>query len=228
MKKLFISEYLNYVFQKKVWIVENIYMIKIMQLYYSSYNKKFISHTFFTDAINNSSFPIFLNHVNKLNDKILYHSQVHGVKHILNVTFFSYLIACNENMDENDMNILLEIALYHDIGRIDDREDRAHGYRGAEKMLMHLSDDKIDMLIPAIIHAHSLLDEEAYQIFRQYNIEKSQYARYSKILSIIKDADALDRFRLRPNSLKPEYFRIDFSKILISLACVLSKVEWHE
>ena len=98
MKKLFMSEYLNYVFQKKVWIVENIYMIKIMQLYYSSYNKKFISHTFFTDAIKNSSFPIFLYHVNNLNDKILYHSQVHGVKHILNVTFFSFLIAsfpCN-------------------------------------------------------------------------------------------------------------------------------------
>ena len=93
MKKLFMSEYLNYVFQKKVWIVENIYMIKIMQLYYSSYNKKFISHTFFTDAIKNSSFPIFLYHVNNLNDKILYHSQVHGVKHILNVTFFSFLIA---------------------------------------------------------------------------------------------------------------------------------------
>lgn len=51
MKKLFMSEYLNYVFQKKVWIVENIYMIKIMQLYYSSSKKKFISHTFFTDAI---------------------------------------------------------------------------------------------------------------------------------------------------------------------------------
>ena len=212
MKKLFISEYLNYVFQKKVWIVENIYMIKIMQLYYSSYNKKFISHTFFTDAIKNSSFPIFLNHVNNLNDKILYHSQVHGVKHILNVTFFSFLIACNENMSANDMGILLETALYHDIGRNDDMEDSDHGH----------------MIIPAVIHAHSLLDEEAYQIFRQYNIEKSQYARYSKLLSIIKDADALDRFRLRPNSLNPEYFRIDFSKILISLACVLSKVEWHE
>ena len=39
MKKLFMSEYLNYVFQKKVWIVENIYMIKIMQLYYSSYGE---------------------------------------------------------------------------------------------------------------------------------------------------------------------------------------------
>lgn len=47
MKKLFMSEYLNYVFQKKVWIVENIYMIKIMQLYYSSYNKKiYITHIF--------------------------------------------------------------------------------------------------------------------------------------------------------------------------------------
>lgn len=43
MKKLFMSEYLNYVFQKKVWIVENIYMIKIMQLYYSSYNKLYMS-----------------------------------------------------------------------------------------------------------------------------------------------------------------------------------------
>lgn len=227
MKKLFMSEYLNYVFQKKVWIVENIYMIKIMQLYYSSYNKKFISHTFFTDAIKIQAFQ-FLYHVNNLNDKILYHSQVHGVKHILNVTFFSFLIACNENMSANDMGILLETALYHDIGRNDDMEDSDHGHRGAKKILMHISDNKMDMIIPAVIHAHSLLDEEAYQIFRQYNIEKSQYARYSKILSIIKDADALDRFRLRPNSLKPEYFRIDFSKILISLACVLSKVEWHE
>ena len=176
MKKLFMSEYLNYVFQKKVWIVENIYMIKIMQLYYSSYNKKFISHTFFTDAIKNSSFPIFLYHVNNLNDKILYHSQVHGVKHILNVTFFSFLIACNENMSANDMGILLETALYHDIGRNDDMEDSDHGHRGAKKILMHISDNKMDMIIPAVIHAHSLLDEEAYQIFRQYNIEKSQYA----------------------------------------------------
>lgn len=225
MKKLFKSEYLNNIFQKKVWIIENIYMIKIMQLYYCCYKKKIISHIFFMDVIKNTSFPIFLNHVNKLNNKILYHSQVHGVKHILNVTFFSYLIACNENMDANDMDILLEAALYHDIGRIDDREDSDHGHRGAKKILQQIPVDKIDVMIPAVIHAHSLLDEEAYQVFRQYNIEKSQYDRYSKLLSIIKDADALDRFRLRPNSLKPEYFRIDYSRNLISLACVLSKVE---
>ena len=84
------------------------------------------------------------------------------------------------------------------------------------------------MLIPAIIHAHSLLDEEADQIFNQYNLEKSQYNKYLKLLSIIKDADALDRFRLRPDSLNPRYFRIDYSEKLISLACVLSKVEWYE
>lgn len=228
MRNLFKSEYLNNIFQKKVWILENIYMIRIMQLYYCGYKKAFISHAFFDGVIQNTRFHIFLNSVNKLNDRVLYHSQVHGVKHVLNVTFLSYLIACNENLDENDMNILLEIALYHDIGRIDDQEDSAHGYRGAEKMLMHISDDKIDMLIPAIIHAHSLLDEEADQIFNQYNLEKSQYNKYLKLLSIIKDADALDRFRLRPDSLNPRYFRIDYSEKLISLACVLSKVEWYE
>lgn len=142
--------------------------------------------------------------------------------------FFSYLIACNENVNKCDLNILLEIALYHDIGRINDGEDKKHGQRGAKKLLLQNIESDIDMLIPAVICAHSLVDEEADEVFKQYNIRKSQYSRYLRLLSIVKDADALDRFRLRSNSLRPEHLRIEYSKELISLACVLAKVRWYD
>ncbi len=221
MKNLFVWRYLNRIFEKRVWIKENIYMIKIMRKYYSNYQKKIISHAFFDYIKNDVKFGIFCNHINRINVDSIYNSQVHGMKHIINVTFFSYLIGCNEKLSIDDMDILLDSALYHDIGRNSDNEDIEHGYRGATKIMRLTKNNKI---IPAIIHAHSLLDNEADCIFEQYHIEKSQYDRYIKLLSILKDADALDRFRLRPNSLKPEYFRIDYSKELISLACVLSKV----
>lgn len=226
MRVLFRQQYLDSIFRKKIWTVENIKMIKIMKEYYPSYNKTHVKHSFFRNIIKNIEFDTFKEHTNGLNDEILYRSEIHGLKHILNVCFFSYLIACNENLYGRDLDILLEISLYHDIGRIDDREDREHGHRGANKYLVQMKAKDIDMIIPAVIHAHSLLDEEANMVFKQYNIAESQYNRYLKLLSIVKDADALDRFRLCSNSLKPEYLRIEFSTQLISLACALSKVVW--
>lgn len=228
MEKLFDWEYLNIIFEKKVWIKENIYMMKTMEKYYPCYGKICVSHSFFKSVKRSINFEIFRNHISELNSNILYYSYIHGIKHILNVTFFSYLLGCNENLPPNDMDVLLEVALYHDIGRINDKEDSEHGLRGAIKIMKQMPDDKINVMVPALIHAHSLLDGEANSVFEQYFLEKAQYNRYLTLLSIIKDADALDRFRLTPNSLNPKYFRIDYSNKLISLACVLSKVVYYD
>lgn len=228
MKDLFKSKYLSFIFKKKVWVAENIKMIRIMKKYYSQNKIKRVTYTFFRKVINDTKFEIFQNHINELNDKLLYCSQVHGYKHVLNVSLFSYLIACNEKLDISDLDIILEIALYHDIGRDNDKEDSEHGQRGAQKMIEQMSKYSDCMIIPAVIHAHSLSDDEAKRVFLQYNLEESQYKRYIKFLTIIKDADALDRFRLRSDSLKTKYLRIEYSKELISLACALSKVTWND
>lgn len=52
---------------------------------------------------------------------------------------------------------------------------------------MHISDNKMDMIIPAVIHAHSLLDEEAYQILgntilKNHNmLDIQKYCQLSKM-----------------------------------------------
>ena len=181
-----------------------------------------------------------LRDLRNVKDKYLYDSFIHGRNHSDKVYLFSYILGRIKNLSEDDMKIVLDAALYHDIGRTVDSEDTVHGYTSAhwleEKQI--LDDPFYDnvenkILLYGIISGHSLpddrkkceFDNQCYEYDREY--EEELYQRYSTLYNILKDADALDRTRFGRKSyatVDPDFLRIEESKGLIDFAYAINDV----
>jgi len=156
----------------------------------------------------------------------LYHSEIHGLFHSEKVTLFAYLISKHLNLNSVDFQIIMDAAMYHDIKRQNDLEDKFHGYVSAQNIHTVIDneiykDSKNLEMLKAIIDIHSQNDKYAENNFYNYELDESEYERYNLLYSILKDADALDRSRFVETSkasLNPDFLRIDFSKSLIPLA----------
>lgn len=164
--------------------------------------------------------------INDIDEKQLYPSKFHGLYHSEKVTFFAYLIALNQELNELDKRILFDATKYHDIGRLADNEDTMHGLVSTYK-LQFLKDKDIykdpvnEKLLKAIIEAHSLGDHKKRIVFDNYEIEEQYYKRYEQLYNILKDADALDRMRFEKTMscvLNEKFLRIPYSKKLIELS----------
>lgn len=164
----------------------------------------------------------------------LFKSYFHGLHHSQKVCFFAYLIGKMLNLNNDDMKILLDGALYHDIGRTNDNEDNIHGYGAAYRMGKERKDfgtfydDSLRFTyLKAICDMHSLDDKRFKQIFEAYELENGdiEYDKFKLLASILKDADALDRQRFRKTTqaaLKEKFLRFDVSKELIYLARLIN------
>ncbi len=164
---------------------------------------------------------MFVQLMNELQTQELYVSYIHGQSHIERVAVLSARMAA-DSLSEELFALCIECAKYHDVGRRDDSRDPAHGARGAEKI------DRIcagysegeRARIRAVIAAHSLDDQNAGDVFRNYGITDAQGTEdCRKLLRILKDADALDRFRLNNYSLNPRMLRGEDARHLIRAAC---------
>lgn len=132
----------------------------------------------------------------------------HGVRHTKRVLLLVALISHLENIDEFDMDILSFCALYHDIGRSHDDKCRDHGktsvdiiddYSLFEDYMMEcdtaLDNDDYE-IASSIIKNHSIDDEEGIKdIMNNSNIFDKE--RAVRLYKLFKDADALDRVRIR-------------------------------
>ena len=58
----------------------------------------------------------------------LYHSQIHGLFHSEKVTLFAFLIAKHLNLNPVDFQIIMDAAMYHDIKRQNDLEDKKKAF----------------------------------------------------------------------------------------------------
>ena len=125
------------------------------------------------------------------------------------------IIAQNEGFLENDTNnktkdILLSAAYYHDIGRkVGDLtvDVGPHSKRSAKK-IKNMDIEYLDgqnystrdkNILMAVIEAHEGKDKIFDKICKKYNIAEQDKEYTKTIMSIIKDADALDRVRLDIN-----------------------------
>lgn len=170
--------------------------------------------------------------LNGINKRKLYRSYFHGLHHSQKVCFFAYLIAKHQGLNETDLKIVLDAAIYHDIGRMDDTEEEYHGFKSATKLLGQQNeefykDENNLSYLRAICESHSLADFKKERIFNNYKFENAEleYEKFLLLDSILKDADALDRTRFKKTSnaaLKENYLRIDYSKELISLANLIN------
>lgn len=170
-----------------------------------------------------------------IKEKHLYSSYFHGLHHSQKVCLFTYLICKHLSIDEVDTKILMDAALYHDIGRIDDSEDVFHGYNSASKIEEVVDDpiykDRTNLTyLKAICDAHSAEDslKKMQNIFRNYAYESSDldFDRFNKLATILKDADALDRTRFKRTSkaaLEERFLRLDYSKKLVEFASLINK-----
>lgn len=170
--------------------------------------------------------------IDEIEKRYLYKTNFHGYFHSQKVLLFAYLIGKNENLTEDEMQIIMSAAVYHDIGRQNEAEDEMHGYYSAclieqkqnQLLKSEIYKDKLNVeYLKAICDAHSVSDEKLNNIYENYKYENENFDKnkFIKLASILKDADALDRTRFKKTSnavLQEKYLRFPYSKTLIKLA----------
>lgn len=162
-------------------------------------------------------FDLYTNSMDGISKEIIYKSELHGISHNERVSIFAYAIGLIEELTDKDLKILLEAAKYHDIGRIDDTEDELHGKRSSDKIdnLVEMPEEDLNIL-KTICICHSIEDSEFERVFESLGIRDIE--RCSKLVEILKDADALDRVRIKNNGLDTRYLRTESAKRMVPAA----------
>lgn len=214
-------DFLEQIFSGKTKSADEIFYLEVRDKYYPHLTE--ISQCSVECLINGikntSTYYLFIKEMNKIVKSLLYKSQVHGEKHITRVCILAYYLACLKKLPVEIIYDVLEIAKYHDIGRINDEEDSNHGLRGAmlyDQYFRHISSKS--NVYGAIITAHSLGDEAFERVWLEWTDSMDEINYGKMLLGIIKDADALDRFRLRDCSLRTEFLHNKESLHLVRAA----------
>lgn len=149
----------------------------------------------------------------------------HGRRHINNVVLFSYLIAKNEGGFDENMNLLLQAAKFHDVGRDGnwnglgdgkrhDKDEVPHAYPSALAAEFYLKNEKnVDgsrkytdnqiAMIKVAIEYHEVNErnknefdvEQFKKLCENENVKAGDLEATKKMCIYLKDADALDRTR---------------------------------
>lgn len=121
---------------------------------------------------------------------------IHGVDHCSRVLLWALIIGANYNLSQAEEHALFLSALFHDCGRKNDNAE-IHGEISAKKVLNNQKDfieefkmtkDVIEVM-KYLITFHDINDDD----IPYYNETE---IRTNLLLKILKDADALDRYRL--------------------------------
>lgn len=155
---------------------------------------------------------------NKFKDSIqMYESRgIHGAQHVMHTLILGNMLIEEAQLSKDDRNIVMTSLLYHDIGRINDLVDETHGAMSYESYLERGMVP--DSYIEYIITNHCIDDDVAFlnaKTFKDIDADRAV-----KLLTLVKDADGLDRFRL--GDLNPAFLRTDYSKKYIKIAFFLN------
>lgn len=149
----------------------------------------------------------------------------HGQIHSERVGIFSYIIGSLKKLSEEDIEILLLASKYHDIGR-KIRDDKSHSYESVKLLEKNqvLAGNPMRDYVYFLVEAHGFSDSEDLKVMEKYNVDKD---RALLLLSIFKDADALDRVRYdgirnHGSILNVKYLRNDESVRLLKFAYMLN------
>ena len=175
--------------------------------------------------------------INEIDKRNLYKRKTncHGKKHAGNVMLFAFLIAKFENIKEN-INLLVESAMYHDEGREND-DDIRHGLKSAIIAQDSLKDKYSSSDLRIISATISFHDERTNgfdikkneeigfnNVSSYFNLTKNEKEKARVIGNILKDADALDRTRFESEYILDErYLRTKSAKTLMKLAYYLNR-----
>ncbi len=160
-------------------------------------------------------YPLLLETYRTMDEDALYKSRVHGSGHIHRVLLFAALISWQEGLEEEDIRQYFHAACYHDVGRTFDGFDLYHGARSALK-LEELTGKSGELLVElqAAVTAHAHPDADMETILRSFQPE--DYPRTVELTCLLKDADNLDRVRLK--DLDAKFMRHQAAKDLVPFA----------
>lgn len=159
----------------------------------------------------NIKLPYDLNALGISELDFMHPSVVHGMGHTLRVSIFCALLG--ELLGQEQQGQIAAVAaLFHDMARDHDFDDPLHGKRAAEAIVPKFKeyicsigfDDEDIFAMQCAIEWHS------------YTKELPQNHPFSLITYILKDADALDRIRLK--NLDPRYLRLASDMAIIDMA----------
>lgn len=147
--------------------------------------------------------------------KVLYHDLTH-IERVLIYVMWILNEKLKNGIKLNNKEILFCASLYHDSGKTIGASEEKHGLVGAKvayEKLKDKIDDKDLNSIELLIETHAVVDNKVY--FRSYEYSVSEKENIQMLSDILKDADALDRNRLKlyPYDMcKIEYLRNNEAK----------------
>lgn len=116
---------------------------------------------------------------------------------------------------------LMNAAAYHDRGREDDGDDLNHGERG---YAIYAQSHPKNALVAFLIMGHVVADSAMQSLYRSCKVKDIPYEEAKLLLGILKDADALDRWRFSLSSgdfVRVDMLRLPESKRLMAVAAAL-------
>ena len=119
----------------------------------------------------------------------------HGIRHILRVMIYAYIIALQYKQDPVPAIIA---AAWHDLRRLDDFSDKEHGERGFIFFKQHANSFSNILTLEQIEFVAEAIRYHDHNGYKSDNI----------YLNILKTADALDRYRLKNEPGWPKAERI--------------------
>lgn len=142
---------------------------------------------------------------------------IHGVSHTKRVMVLAlFLLEKLKIKSNNDIIIVLIAALYHDIGRVNNKTDDTHGVLSWRKLneitnykVGEIADEEIQY-VKFIIENHCKY-VDVNNIIGLYEIRDVE--RMKILYNVLRDADILDRIRL--GDIDPSYLYFDDSKKLL-------------
>ncbi len=166
----------------------------------------------------------FYNEMDKMSsEQEIYRTMgAHDIDHTSRVIYLANTLAEIDGFTEKERRLLLTAARYHDIGRKNDKVDLEHGQYARIKienndLLKEFSKQEKEIIMFAV-EQHSLSSEENEKAIKKLPARKRE--EYSKILSYLKDADALDRVRIANKNMQldPNRLRTNTAKNLIEFS----------
>ena len=123
---------------------------------------------------------------------------IHGLRHILRVAVYTFLIAPEFSSHITKIENLLTAVVLHDIGRKNDKSDPKHGWRAAswfrknvatvgKKFQTKFTVEDVEEIYWAILF---------HELPRLTFTKNKNYSKFRDGIDIVRTADALDRYRL--------------------------------
>jgi len=132
-------------------------------------------------------------------DQKLY-NDYNNLDHSERVLLFATYIAIAENVTPRGIQVLIDSAKLHDVGKTSFVSDLSHGQKGADLIkkynLTNFEKNNDFMAVLALVDAHSAYDKNVEGILNKYEIDLTNYEKVKKLCYILKDAELLDKVRV--------------------------------